>query len=306
MATAAPAAAAMAAASSSSPPSPVATKLAPSRMPTALASPSSLRFPPLLSPFLPLSVSISTSRCQPPLFTVVLGLRHKRTPAPKLLSVVDLEKAVTENEEEIDGRDPESGEERPPAGARDMVRPIELYVCNLPRTCDISDLLDIFSPYGTVQSVEVSRNPETGVSRGCGYVTLSSILEAKEAVAALDGSELGGREMRVKFSVDTVCGRKIPATLNTEIRKVIYYEGPHKIYVGNLSLFVQPADLREYFSQFGTVVSVKLFHDRKSGKRRVYAFLSLSNVEEVQAAVSSSGREFHGRPLLVRQAIDRK
>lgn len=35
-------------------------------------------------------------------------------------------------------------------------RPCELYVCNLPRSCDIAELLDIFNPFGTVLAVEVS------------------------------------------------------------------------------------------------------------------------------------------------------
>lgn len=35
---------------------------------------------------------------------------------------------------------------------------------------------------------KVSRDAETGLSRGCGYVTMSSIGEAKAGIAALDGS----------------------------------------------------------------------------------------------------------------------
>lgn len=36
--------------------------------------------------------------------------------------------------------------------------------------------------------LQISRNAETGVSRGCGFVTMSSVNEAKLAIAALDGS----------------------------------------------------------------------------------------------------------------------
>lgn len=35
---------------------------------------------------------------------------------------------------------------------------------------------------------QVSRNPETGISKGCGYVTMGSINSAKVSIAALDGS----------------------------------------------------------------------------------------------------------------------
>ncbi|PSS11656.1 RNA recognition motif domain protein [Actinidia chinensis var. chinensis] len=76
-----------------------------------------------------------------------------------------------------------------------VFRPCELYVCNLPRSFGISELLDLFKQYGTVQAVEVSRNADTGLIRGCGYVTMTSVDDAKSAIAALDGSDVGRREM---------------------------------------------------------------------------------------------------------------
>ena len=39
--------------------------------------------------------------------------------------------------------------------ARQWPRPRELFVCNLPRRCDVQDLLQLFTPHGTVLSVEV-------------------------------------------------------------------------------------------------------------------------------------------------------
>uniref|UniRef100_A0A2P2K2Y8 Uncharacterized protein MANES_01G239700 n=1 Tax=Rhizophora mucronata TaxID=61149 RepID=A0A2P2K2Y8_RHIMU len=66
--------------------------------------------------------------------------------------------------------------------------PYELYVCNLPRSCEIYNLVRLFAPFGTVISAEISRNPDTGVSRGCGYVTMGSLRSARYAVATLDGS----------------------------------------------------------------------------------------------------------------------
>ncbi|KAK8953431.1 hypothetical protein KSP40_PGU015108 [Platanthera guangdongensis] len=38
------------------------------------------------------------------------------------------------------------------------------------------------------EMAEVSQDPETGISRGCGFVTMRSIFEAKYAITALDGS----------------------------------------------------------------------------------------------------------------------
>lgn len=177
----------------------------------------------------------------------------------------------------------------------------QLYVCNLPRSCGISELHDIFKPYGTVQSVEVSRNSETGVSRGCGNVTMSSVGEAKAAISALDASDLGDREMRVMFADDM---NKELQSLDSVPRKNLIFESPHKIYVGNLAWSVNPSDLRNLFSKFGTVVSSRVLHDRKSGKNRVYGFVSFTSSVELENAISLDGTEFCGRKLLVREALN--
>ncbi|KAF6145983.1 hypothetical protein GIB67_033342 [Kingdonia uniflora] len=180
------------------------------------------------------------------------------------------------------------------------VKPCQLYVCNLPDNYDVPELQDLFKPFGTVSSLEVSKNAETGLSRGCGYVTMSSFKEAQAAIFALDGSDVGGRELRIRKSAGMK--DKLEASNSTPTRNIMF-ETPHKLYIGNLAWSVKPEDLREHFSQFGTVVSTRVLFDRKTGRNRVYAFLSFSSVEEREAALSSNGTEFSGRTLLVREAI---
>eukprot|EP00262_Sarcandra_glabra_P009313 TRINITY_DN2346_c0_g1_i1.p1 TRINITY_DN2346_c0_g1~~TRINITY_DN2346_c0_g1_i1.p1 ORF type:complete len:319 (-),score=48.12 TRINITY_DN2346_c0_g1_i1:611-1474(-) len=256
--------------------------------------PSSIFFPSSLACFLASSLSHANHSV-----SFVLGSSGKRV--SRILAVVEDEsstavaepkKAVTDGDTITKGAS--SGERK--AGLRSY----ELYVCNLPRSCDIAELLELFNPYGTVQSVEVSRDIKTGISRGCGYVTMSSFSEAKAVIAALDGSDLGGREMRIKFSSDMTSKRKNTAS-NKPRKKNTIFESPHRVYVGNLAWSVKPEDLKEHFSQFGTVVSTRLMFDRKPGRNRVYGFLSFSSAAEQEAAVSSSGTEFHGRTILVRE-----
>ncbi|KAK1429523.1 hypothetical protein QVD17_11734 [Tagetes erecta] len=185
---------------------------------------------------------------------------------------------------------------------RNSLKPYELYVCNLPRSCDISQLLNKFETYGTVQSVEVSRNAETGISRGCGYVTMSSLDEAKAAIAALDGSDFDGREMRVRLSVDM--NSKWGSTVSSSRpQKNLVFESPYKIYAGNLAWSVKPEDLRNHFSQFGNVISTTVLHDRKGGKNRVYGFLSFSSSAELDNAMSLDGTQFHGRTIKLREVV---
>ncbi|XXG77546.1 hypothetical protein AAC387_Pa08g1681 [Persea americana] len=253
---------------------------------------SSLRFFRPFSSSLPSPLSIShPHQSSPALF--LLPITHKTL--FKTLAVVEEEAAISA--EHIEAQSNEEGNGGPTQ--KPKVTPCELYICNIPRSCDISELFEVFKPYGTVQSVEVSRNSETGVSRGCGFVTMSSFLEAKAAIAALDGSDIGGREMRIRFSGAVFPERKNVNDRNSAPKKTII-ESPHKAYVGNLPWSLSREDLREHFSQFGSVVSSKVLYDRRGGRNRVYGFVSFSSAEELEAAISSNGTEFRGRTMLVR------
>ncbi|KAL2468879.1 RNA-binding (RRM/RBD/RNP motif) family protein [Forsythia ovata] len=152
-----------------------------------------------------------------------------------------------------------------------------------------------------MRRVQVSRNSETGISRGCGHVTMSSVDEAKTAISALDASDVGGREMRVTFAADM---NKAPEAFGSVPKKNLIFESPHKIYVGNLAHSVKPSDLRNLFSLFGTVVSSRVLHDSKSGKNRVYGFISFSSSVELENAISLDGTDFCGRKLLVREVLN--
>jgi RNA recognition motif-containing protein len=74
---------------------------------------------------------------------------------------------------------------------------MNIYVGNLSFSATASDLEDAFSPYGQVVSASVISDRETGRSRGFGFVEMGNDDEARRAIEELDGSQLGGREMRV-------------------------------------------------------------------------------------------------------------
>jgi polyadenylate-binding protein len=101
--------------------------------------------------------------------------------------------------------------------------------------------------------------------------------------------DVEGREMRVKFSVQMNTKKNFVETFNTTPLKTIFYEGPHKVYVGNLSKSAAPEDLRHLFGKFGNVASVRVLQDLKLGKSRVYAFVSYLSQSERDAAMSLNG-----------------
>ncbi len=73
----------------------------------------------------------------------------------------------------------------------------KLYVGNLSFSLTDQDLEDAFGEVGTVQSVNIIEDRDTGRSRGFGFVEMSSAEEAQKAIAELDGAELDGRNLKV-------------------------------------------------------------------------------------------------------------
>ena len=72
-----------------------------------------------------------------------------------------------------------------------------LYVGNLSYQVDSSELQQLFAQHGTVNSAEVISDRLTGRSKGFGFVEMSSEDEAQAAIAALNGTEHGGRALTV-------------------------------------------------------------------------------------------------------------
>lgn len=73
----------------------------------------------------------------------------------------------------------------------------KLYVGNLGYAVSSSDLEQMFSPHGTVDSAQVIEDRATGQSKGFGFVEMGSDAEAQAAISALNGQDHGGRALTV-------------------------------------------------------------------------------------------------------------
>jgi len=71
-----------------------------------------------------------------------------------------------------------------------------IYVGNLAFGTTDDELRRVFEEHGTVQSAQVITDRETGRSRGFGFVEMDDE-EADAAIEALNGTDLGGRALRV-------------------------------------------------------------------------------------------------------------
>jgi RNA recognition motif-containing protein len=79
-----------------------------------------------------------------------------------------------------------------------------------------------------------------------------------------------------------------------------------KIFVGNLSFQATEDSVRSLFSQHGDVSEVAVVTDRDTGRPRGFAFVTMPNGQEAQAAIDSvNGTELDGRTLNVNEARER-
>jgi RNA recognition motif-containing protein len=80
-----------------------------------------------------------------------------------------------------------------------------------------------------------------------------------------------------------------------------------KLYVGNLAYSVTDEDLKNLFSQSGTVESVAVISDKFSGQSKGFGFVEMADAGEADAAIKSlDGTELKGRNIKVNEAKTRE
>jgi RNA recognition motif-containing protein len=77
----------------------------------------------------------------------------------------------------------------------------KIYVGNLPFTADEAAVRALFEQHGTVESVSLINDRETGRPRGFGFVEMPSA-DAARAIQNLNGKDMGGRPLKVNEAQD--------------------------------------------------------------------------------------------------------
>jgi len=75
-----------------------------------------------------------------------------------------------------------------------------LYVGNFPYTTTEDDLRNMCAEHGTVESVRIITDRMTGTSRGFGFVDMATDEEAQLVITSLNGTDLGGRTLKINVS----------------------------------------------------------------------------------------------------------
>lgn len=74
---------------------------------------------------------------------------------------------------------------------------MKIYVGNLSFDTTDSELTALFGEHGQVDEAVIIMDRDTGRSRGFGFVEMSNDAAARDAIKALDGADVGGRQLKV-------------------------------------------------------------------------------------------------------------
>ncbi|SRR5258708_89003 len=79
---------------------------------------------------------------------------------------------------------------------------MNIFVGSLPFKIEEADLKELFEAFGEVSSVKIINDRESGRSKGFGFIEMADDEAAKKAIADLNGSEVGGRNIVVNQAED--------------------------------------------------------------------------------------------------------
>ncbi|XP_005190457.1 ribonucleoprotein RB97D isoform X1 [Musca domestica] len=133
---------------------------------------------------------------------------------------------------------------------------------------------NFFYQFGEIEDIIIMRDTATKRSRGFGFITFKSSESVDKAQAARP-HVVDGRTIDTKRALP----RSAEAAKNEANGSV------RKVFVGGLKDYHDEEALREYFQQFGKVVSINILVDKNTGRKRGFAFVEFDDYDAVDKVV---------------------
>ncbi|CAD0114725.1 unnamed protein product [Aureobasidium uvarum] len=177
-----------------------------------------------------------------------------------------------------------------------------LFVGGLSWNVDEDWLSKEFEEFSPV-SVRVITHADSGRSKGFSYVEFTDVDAATEALNAKHGTDLDGRTLKCDFSTPrdnsnrSYDKNQVGARANTFGDK---QQGAPSttLFVGNVSFNTTTDSLTGYFSEFGSINSIRLPTDRETGAPKGFGYVEFGSVDEAKAALEGlNGADVDGRNI---------
>merc|ERR1712110_743808 len=164
-----------------------------------------------------------------------------------------------------------------------------MFVGNLPWSASEDEIREFFGDID-ISDLRMMTDRQTGNFKGFCYVDFPDEETAKKAFA-LSGSDYNGREIEVDYTQAAATNNS--AYNNTQGEKSL------TCYVGNLSYNTDEDSIRDFFSEAGSITSVRMITDRDTGASKGFCYVEFEDQETADAALSYHGNELDGRNIRV-------
>ncbi|XP_018317219.1 RNA-binding protein squid isoform X4 [Mycetomoellerius zeteki] len=173
----------------------------------------------------------------------------------------------------------ESQEDRSAGANQDSLNDRKLFVGGLSWETTDKELREHFSAYGDIESINVKTDPNTGRSRGFAFIVFAK-------AESLD---------KIMSAGDHVINNK-----KVDPKKAKARHG--KIFVGGLSTELSDDDIKNFFSQFGTIVEVEMPFDKTKNQRKGFCFITFESEQVVNELLKTSKQTINGKEVDVKKA----
>ncbi|XP_076465866.1 heterogeneous nuclear ribonucleoprotein 27C-like isoform X2 [Babylonia areolata] len=177
--------------------------------------------------------------------------------------------------------------------------PGKIFVGGLSWDTDQDSLQGYFSQFGEITDCIVMKNPQTGKSRGFGFVsfkdpsTVQVILSSKNHV--IDGRTVDAKACNARGTTPKM-QNKFGGGMTGRTTK---------IFIGGLPNNVGEDTIRDCFSRFGSVTEVVIMYDHEKGRSRGFGFLTFDNEDSVEQACAEHYVDVNGKQVECKKAEPR-
>lgn len=156
----------------------------------------------------------------------------------------------------------------------------KLFVGGLSRQTTDRELKEHFGKFGEIESVTVKVDPYTGQSRGFAFIVFAN-------PKTIDKLLTSGDHYINKRKVDP--------------KRVSKKTQHGKIFVGGLTPDISDGDIRNYFSQYGTIVEVQAPFDKVKNQRKGFCFITFDSKNVVYQLLKSPKQYINGKEVDVKK-----
>ncbi|CAG9827597.1 unnamed protein product [Diabrotica balteata] len=141
------------------------------------------------------------------------------------------------------------------------------------------ELREHFGQYGEIESINVKTDPNTGRSRGFAFIVFTTTEAIDKVVAAGD---------------HVINGKKV------DPKKAKARHG--KIFVGGLTSDLSDDDIKNYFSQFGSIIDIEMPFDKQKNQRKGFCFITFESEQVVNELLKQPKQTIKDKEVDVKKA----